>query len=321
MELLELTCPDYSSASSPHWESRNQVYENICETLPDVEIVDASAAPYPLRTGRRTRYAITFLSIDSSPIIFEHSCFNCPISFASSLFSARPPSLYQFESRALLYSHSFFSPDSSASQYPCLHPGCSFIGGHANDLIPHTKKHHVPIPDFLHRTRTWRSRTDGLLGNPLLRINPNRQHVETNLLCVQSSRSYSLEEDPRSRNQIIAVTAPSTTQLAERQLALQQSWLPSSEHPCWPYPKQYTLLRRSLKVRCRRFLKSIKTCHSLIFLGFLTILGSLIPALWRSVAHNDIQGGFSLAQYILGVGVFIIGCMVAIHSRTCTCWQ
>lgn len=62
-------------------------------------------------------------------------------------------------------------------------------------------------------------------------------------------------------------------------------------------------------------------CHSLILLGFLTILGSLVPALWRSVARNDIQGGFSLAKYILGVGVFIIGCVVAIHSRTCTCWQ
>lgn len=64
-----------------------------------------------------------------------------------------------------------------------------------------------------------------------------------------------------------------------------------------------------------------QTCYVLIFLGVLTIIGSLIPAIWRSVTRNDIQGGFSLAQYILGVGVFVIGFIVAIHSRTCTCWQ
>ena len=67
--------------------------------------------------------------------------------------------------------------------------------------------------------------------------------------------------------------------------------------------------------------RSIRPCYVLIFLGLLTIVGSLVPALWRSISHNDIAGGFSLAQYILGVGVFVIGCVVAIHSRTCNCWS
>lgn len=68
-------------------------------------------------------------------------------------------------------------------------------------------------------------------------------------------------------------------------------------------------------------IRSIRPCYVLIFLGLLTILGSLVPAVWRSISHNDISGGFSLAQYILGVGVFVIGCVVAIHSRTCNCWS
>lgn len=53
MELLERTQQGHSSASSPHWESTNQVYEYICETS-----LNASAAPPTPRMGRRTRYAI-----------------------------------------------------------------------------------------------------------------------------------------------------------------------------------------------------------------------------------------------------------------------
>ncbi len=67
--------------------------------------------------------------------------------------------------------------------------------------------------------------------------------------------------------------------------------------------------------------KYIKPCYILILLGFLTIVGSLVPALWRSVDQSDISGGFAMAQYTLGVGAFTIGCIVAIHSRMCTCWS
>lgn len=50
-------------------------------------------------------------------------------------------------------------------------------------------------------------------------------------------------------------------------------------------------------------------------------MGSLVPALWRSIRRNDLSGGFTLAQYILGVGALVVGCAVAIHSKTCTCWS
>ena len=159
------------------------------------------------------------------------------------------------------------------------------------------------------------------MRNPCLRINPNRQHADTSLLNNTSSRAYSLEQNPVLGDQVITISAPATPRISQVQPTPQHRWLPLSEFQDWPYAEQYTILQRSLALRFRRFLILVRTCHILIFLGFLTILGSLIPALWRSVARNDIQGGFSLAQYILGVGVFIIGFAVAIHSRTCTCWQ
>ncbi len=271
------------------------------------------------RDGKRGMLVHLFcITVQTRINACSHSSIFSAITFFEASFL---PVSYRSLKYTLLYSHSFFSPDSSASQYPCLHPGCSYIGAHANDLTPHTKKHHAPIPNFLYRTHNWRCRADALMRNPHLRIHPNRQHVETSLLINQPSRSCSLEKTARSANQVIAISAPATAQFSPIQLIPQQPWLPFSETPRWPYSEQYTILQKSLRLRFRRLVKLIRTCHILIFLGFLTILGSLAPALWRSVARNDIQGGFSLAQYILGVGVFVIGCMVAIHSRTCTCWQ
>ncbi len=65
----------------------------------------------------------------------------------------------------------------------------------------------------------------------------------------------------------------------------------------------------------------IRPCYILIVLGILSIAGSLAPAIWQASIRDDLSGGFTLAQYILGVGIFIVGSMVAIHSRTCTFWQ
>ena len=65
---------------------------------------------------------------------------------------------------------------------------------------------------------------------------------------------------------------------------------------------------------------SIRTCYILIALGALSIAGSLALALWRSLNHSDLSGGFALAQYVLAVGALIIGCVLVIHSRTCCCW-
>ena len=66
---------------------------------------------------------------------------------------------------------------------------------------------------------------------------------------------------------------------------------------------------------------SIRTCYFLVVLGMISIAGSLALALWRSINNSDIQGGFSIAQYVLAVGALIIGCVLVLHSRTCSCWS
>ena len=86
-------------------------------------------------------------------------------------------------------------------------------------------------------------------------------------------------------------------------------------------PRRSMVTRFSSRLDCRKTWRNIRTCYILIFLGLLTIIGSLLPALWRSIYSNDVSGGFNLAQYTLGVGVFVIGCVVAIHSKKCTCWS
>lgn len=68
-------------------------------------------------------------------------------------------------------------------------------------------------------------------------------------------------------------------------------------------------------------LRKVRTCHILILLGFLTITGSLAPAVWRLADGQHWSDGFSMAQYVLEVGVFVVSCVAAIHSRTCTCWR
>ena len=79
-----------------------------------------------------------------------------------------------------------------------------------------------------------------------------------------------------------------------------------------------TAMYHTRKVKKR---KRIPPCYLLIFLGLITVIGSLVPGLWRASSRNDLSGGFTLAQYILGVGIFVVGSMVAIHSKTCECWK
>lgn len=73
--------------------------------------------------------------------------------------------------------------------------------------------------------------------------------------------------------------------------------------------------------RAHSHLPWLRPCYLLIILGILTVAGSLVPAIWRSKADHDLSGGFALAQYILAVGVFVVGSVAVIHSRSCTCWQ
>lgn len=66
---------------------------------------------------------------------------------------------------------------------------------------------------------------------------------------------------------------------------------------------------------------ALPPCYTLIAFGVLAIIGSLAPALWISIYCNDVSSGFALAQYILGVGVLVIGSPLVIHSQSCKCWE
>lgn len=90
MELLECSQQGHSSTSSPYLESRNQVYESICEATRNVEVIETSAAPPAPRTGRRTRYAITSF-LNDCPISGFILASIYQVFFATALFPSSPP--------------------------------------------------------------------------------------------------------------------------------------------------------------------------------------------------------------------------------------
>ena len=100
--------------------------------------------------------------------------------------------------------------------------------------------------------------------------------------------------------------------------------LPLSTNPRQSSPCAATITSRAPRsTSSRNRWIGIRPCYLLIGLGILVIAGSLAPALWRSADQGDLSGGFALGQYILGIGVLIIGSMVVIHTtgtRGCTCW-
>ena len=110
-----------------------------------------------------------------------------------------------------------------------------------------------------------------------------------------------------------------TNEEVERSLASRSdsSTLVPSSSPTDSMPRTFN----EIQITPMRYPLGLRPCYILIFMGFLSIAGSLAPALWRANTQGDLSGGFTLAQYILGVGIFAVGSMVAIHSRTCVCWH
>ena len=122
------------------------------------------------------------------------------------------------------------------------------------------------------------------------------------------------------RPQVQAIDAPNHSESETYPITLERSSL-------WPGLLYCSCIGRCLPSSLAitqwlgRKCSSIRTCYVLVALGIFSIAGSLAPALWRTINHSDIQGGFSLAQYILAVGALIIGCVLVLHSRTCSCWS
>jgi len=110
--------------------------------------------------------------------------------------------------------------------------------------------------------------------------------------------------------------------LSPKSFSAFMAYPPNAYSTTLPAPVTCTQLKTALFTRRSMGLyRYIQPCHVLMALGFITIIGSLAPAIWRSTKQNDISGGFSLGQYILGAGIFVIGSVVVIHSKTCTCWE
>ena len=101
---------------------------------------------------------------------------------------------------------------------------------------------------------------------------------------------------------------------AEQSITLSSAFMTDSDTP-----QRSLWTKFSSRLNYQKALSNIRTCYTLRVSGLLTILGSLGPAVSRLVHSNDLSGGFTLAQYILSVGVFVIGCVVATHSEKCTC--
>jgi len=142
--------------------------------------------------------------------------------------------------------------------------------------------------------------------------------VNVSLLAgIGEQMSEFFEHDPLShdQNQQISHCSPTATDFLGSE-SYHSPWLPVEAF----YETPATEIK-SKRSTISRALLQIRTCHVLILLGAFTILASFCGALWRSVQRDDMSGGFTLASYILAVGVFIVLGMTGIHARTCVCWQ
>ena len=120
--------------------------------------------------------------------------------------------------------------------------------------------------------------------------------------------------------QVQAIEAPNHWESEPCPIAREQSSF-------WPGPFHCLCIERRLPSSLaipqwlRRICSSMRTCYILVTLGVFSIASSLALALWRTINYEDIQGGFSVAQYILAVTALVIGCVLVLHSRTCSCWS
>lgn len=69
-----------------------------------------------------------------------------------------------------------------------------------------------------------------------------------------------------------------------------------------------------------RFLQ-LRTCHLLLLGGVFGIFASLALALWWTIAHGDVGGGFTLGAYVVAVVAFAVGLPTYRHNAHCTCWE
>jgi hypothetical protein len=80
-------------------------------------------------------------------------------------------------------------------------------------------------------------------------------------------------------------------------------------------------IQRNLAISLLTFIRSVQICIILI-IGSVTLgILSLILAIWWSISHDDLSGGFTLGGYIVSVSAVLIGAIGIFHRRKCHCWS
>ena len=95
--------------------------------------------------------------------------------------------------------------------------------------------------------------------------------------------------------------------MLRRSGAMSIRWLTNQEPTIRPPPPDDSVQSKLQRRPSSIFARSYRPCCLLIVIGMLFITGSLVPAVWRAVGRDGICGVFSLAQYILPWGCWLLG--------------
>ena len=82
-----------------------------------------------------------------------------------------------------------------------------------------------------------------------------------------------------------------------------------------------SLIPWNLAMSLLTFIRSIQICTMLIIGSVMLGILSLILAIWWSISHDDLSGGFTLGGYVVSVSAVLIGAMGIFHRRKCYCWS
>jgi hypothetical protein len=109
--------------------------------------------------------------------------------------------------------------------------------------------------------------------------------------------------------------------LFARTASTQQSYFQSQHlHNPPTYHSNIPLPTPGLQLQVAR-LRLFRTCLIMIYLAAITIISSLVIALWWSITRKDPSGGFTMAGYIIAVGGIVMFPIQSHHSKSCRCWR
>ena len=66
---------------------------------------------------------------------------------------------------------------------------------------------------------------------------------------------------------------------------------------------------------------SLPVCWILVLIGTMVIGGSLAVGLYYSIAKDNMDGGFTVASWMIAVGTLVLAGPVTKHYPNCRCWE